>query len=277
MPFLKGTPEESIMKSAIYLKSALVGMVALGVIGLQSCSTDAEMPDVPVDEQLSKADLQTVMQSNQWTGAVDDILAELFQNQSRFSAKFADDSCYQVTYTETGFTVVFGNCVLNHSETVNGTLQVVYGSDTGPASFTATYKDFFVGMAEVNGTRDFTITETGGTGFEFSVQSDMTVSLSDGRTIAESGTRTLQFQLGETLADIRFSLDGSWEISEDGTLYAVSVASPVSGNLSCGYPVSGAMDISKDGLLVRVDFGDGSCDNTVTVIYPNGATENLSL
>lgn len=265
------------MKSVLKIKSVLVGMMALAVFGLQSCSKDAESPEVPEGAQLSQTDLKTVMETDQWTGAVDDILAELFQNGNSAPAKFADDSCYQTTYTETGFTVVFGNCVLNQSETVNGTLEVVYNADPGAASFTATYKGFFVGMAEVNGTRTFTVTESGDNSFEFSVQSDMTVNLPDGRTFSESGTRTLQFQLGETLADISFSIEGSWEISDGETVYTVSVTSPVSGNLSCGYPVSGVMDISKNGLQVSVDFGDGTCNNTVTVIYPNGATEDLSL
>ena len=265
------------MKSVFDLKSALVGVMALAMFGLQSCSKDAERPDVPAEAQLSQTDLKTVMETDQWTGAVDDILAELFQNGSNANAKFADDSCYQATFTETGFTVVFGNCVLNQTEMVNGTLEVVYNTDPGAASFTATFKGFFVGMAEVNGTRTFTVAESGENSFEFSVVSSMTVSLADGRTLTESGTRTLQFQLGETLADISYSISGNWEISDDDTLYTVSVASPVSGNLGCGYPVSGVMDISKNGLEVSVDFGDGTCDNIVTVIYPNGATEDLRL
>lgn len=258
-------------------RCALVYMMALAVFGLQSCSKDAESPEVPVDAQLTQADLKTVMETDQWTGAVDDILAELFQNGNSATAKFADDSCYQAAYTETGFNVVFENCLLNQTDMVNGTLEVVYNGGSGSASFTATYEGFFVGMAEVNGTRTFTVTESAANGFEFSVVSSMTVELADGRTLMETGTRTLQFQLGETLADISFAISGNWEISDDDTLYIITVTSPISGNLSCGYPVSGVMDISKNGLGVSVDFGDGACDNIVTVIYPNGATEDLTL
>jgi hypothetical protein len=263
------------MKNVFNLNVALAGILALALFGLQSCSNDAEQLQIPEEAQLSQTELQTIMETEEWTGAVDDVLTELFQNGNSTSGKFADDSCYQATYTETGFTVVFGNCVLNQTENINGTLEVVYSE--GAASFTATYKGFFVGLAEVNGTRTFTLTESGENGFDFSVQSDMTVILSDGRTIQESGTRTLSFQLGETLADISFSISGSWELSVDETVYAVSVSSPVTGNLSCGYLVSGVMDISKNGLQVSVDFGDGSCDDIVTVIYPNGASEELTL
>lgn len=263
------------MKNVFNLKVALAGILALAVFGLHSCSNDAEGVEIPEEAQLSQTEFQTIMETEQWTGAVDDVLTELFQNGNGTSGKFADDSCYQAAYTETGFTVVFGNCVLNQSENINGTLEVVYSE--GSNSFTATYKGFFVGLAEVNGTRAFTLTESGENGFDFSVQSDMTVNLSDGRTIQESGTRTLSFQLGDTLADISFSISGSWELSVDETVYTVTVSSPVTGNLSCGYLVSGVMDISKNGLLVSVDFGDGSCDDVVTVIYPNGASEELTL
>ncbi|MDX1332465.1 MAG: hypothetical protein R3252_05485 [Robiginitalea sp.] len=264
-------------KNASNLRTALLGILALAVFGLQSCSNDAEQAAIPEEAQLSQTELQTIMETEEWTGAVDDVLTELFQNQTAASGKFADDSCYQASYSETGFTVVFGNCVLNQTENVNGTLEVVYNTDVSAASFTATYKGFFVGQAELNGSRTFTLTESGETGFDFSVQSDMTVRLGDGRTIQESGTRTLSFQFGETLADIRFSITGSWELSVDDTVYLVTVSSPVTGNLGCGYLVSGVMDISKNGLQVSVDFGDGSCDNAVTVIYPNGATEELEL
>lgn len=259
------------------MRIVMAGILALAVFGIQSCSNDAERLEIPREAQLSQTELQTIMETGEWTGAVDEILTDLFQKGNGASGKFADDSCYQASYTETGFTVVFANCVLNQTDNINGTLEVVYNKEAGAAAFTATYKGFFVGLAEVNGTRSFTLTESGETGFDFAVQSDMTVSLSDGRTLQESGTRILSFQLGETLADISFNIRGKWVLSVDETEYAVSVSSPVTGNFSCGYLVSGVMDISKNGLQVRVDFGDGSCDDLVTVIYPNGASEELAL
>lgn len=265
------------MKSVFNPKGALAGMLLMAVVGFQSCSNDAERVEIPREAQLSQTELQTIMETGEWTGAVDDILTDLFQNGNSASGKFADDSCYQASYTETGFTVVFANCVLNQTDNINGTLEVVYNTDAGAASFTATYKGFFVGLAEVSGTRSFTLSESGENGYDFTVQSDMTVRLSDGRILQESGTRTLSIQLGETLADISFSISGNWQVSVDDTIYTVSVTSPVAGNLGCGYLVSGVMDISKNGLQVSVDFGDGTCDDIVTVIYPNGAVEELTL
>ncbi len=258
-------------------KAGVLAALTMGVFGIQSCSNDAERADIPEQARLSGTELQTVMETEQWTGAVDETLAELFQNGNSTAAKFADDSCYEATYSETGFTVVFGNCVLNQSENVNGTLVVTYATDTETPSFTATYSGFFVGEAELNGTRSFTLIAYGAEGFTLRVESEMTVELPDGTFLAESGTKTTTVEFGESLEEIRFSIEGSWEVTFQNTLYTVSVVSPLEGNLACAYLVSGQMDIGKNGLEVRVDFGDGSCDNIATVIYPNGATEELEL
>jgi hypothetical protein len=37
------------------------------------------------------------------------------------------------------------------------------------------------------------------------------------------------------------------------------------------------MVVNKNGLEVTVDFGDGTCDALVTISYPNGATEEVTL
>ena len=37
------------------------------------------------------------------------------------------------------------------------------------------------------------------------------------------------------------------------------------------------MDVSKNGLAMSVDFGDGTCDSEIAVIYPDGYTEQINL
>jgi hypothetical protein len=264
------------MKSQNF-KAVLLAVLTITALGIQGCSNDAERANIPEEARLSGAELQTVMETEQWTGAVDETLAELFQNGNSATAKFADDSCYEATYSESGFTVVFGNCVLNQSENVNGTLVVTYAMDAQTPSFTATYSGFFVGEAALNGTRSFTLLNYGAEGFTLSVESEMTVELPDGSLLAESGTKTTTLEFGDTLEEIRFFIQGSWEVTVQNTVYTASVVSPLEGNLACAYLVSGQMAIGKNGLEVLVDFGDGTCDNTAMVVYPNGATEELEL
>ena len=37
------------------------------------------------------------------------------------------------------------------------------------------------------------------------------------------------------------------------------------------------MELSKNGLEVNVDFGDGTCDDIALLVYPDGTTEEISL
>lgn len=37
------------------------------------------------------------------------------------------------------------------------------------------------------------------------------------------------------------------------------------------------MTVAKNGLSISVDFGDDTCDDIATVIYPNGKVEEISL
>ena len=242
-----------------------------------SCSTDAENREIAEDDQLSVAELQMLMQSDRGTGVADEILIQLYQNGGAFSGKFADEQCYQATYTKTGFKVVFGNCVLKEWDKVSGTLEVSYNKDDQDASFTAFYRGIFVGASELNGTRTFTLNGTGEAGFHFSVVSDMTISLPAGELIRESGFKNTVFRFGDSMAGSLYQITGDWTIATRADTYSVFVESPLTGNLGCPYLTSGLLEISKNGLTVKVDMGDGACDGFITVMYPNGATKQIML
>lgn len=251
----------------------LSGAMALG---LASCSKDADEQEIAEDAKVTEAELQAVFETEQWTGAADNALTELFQGANGASNKTASNECYQAEYTDTGFIAVFGNCVLNGTENVNGTLVVTYGADPENATFTATYDGFYVGNIEVNGTRTFSLgVGTGENSIAFQITSDMTVTMEDGSVISENGTKTLELSFGENLEDVSISLSGSWTLSMDGNTYGVSIESPLTGGFACEYLVSGIMELSKNGLAVSVDLGDGTCDNLAILTYPNGAQEEL--
>lgn len=264
------------MKSINWIKTyAVTGLLAFGLFG---CSTDADEQEIAQDAKLTQTEFQTILETDQWTGAADSAIAELYQNGNTNSGKFLSNDCYEATYTETGFTATFGNCVLNGTENVNGTLVVTYGLDQETASFTASFDGFFVGDIELNGTRTYSM-QVGNSANSFALQvsSDMTVILADGEEISESGTKTVEFTFGETLEDSGFNITGSWTLNIGGNTYSVTVESPLSGNFGCAYLVSGMMELSKNGLMIDADLGDGTCDNIVVITYPNGAKEELTL
>lgn len=265
------------MKHTSIYRILKIFFLSISFLGIYSCSKDADNDLMAANTELSQTELTTILEADQWTGAMDEVILDLFEKNTAVAAKFADESCYEISYTETGFRAVFGNCVLNTTDQVNGILEVTFTSSTDVTSFTATYTDFFVGMIQLNGSRSFTIGQSGDTNLVLAVESDMSVLLEDGTTLSESGIKYLEFQFGASLGETSYTLGGEWTVTRGDTVYIVSASQPLAGNLQCEFLVSGLMDVSKNGLEIGVDFGDGNCDNLVTLTYPNGATEEVAL
>ncbi|MCL6265952.1 hypothetical protein [Flagellimonas myxillae] len=242
----------------------------------QSCSEDAVGTG---DNGLTSAELETILTTDETAGTVDNALTELFANNGATgkSAKGSNE-CYSAEYTDTGFVATFNNCVLNGTDNVNGTVTVTYEAGSGAAAFTATYVDFYVGTLKINGTRTFSISgDAEQNSIAFSVTSDMTVETEDGSEISETGTKTVGFTFGDTLATSTISISGNWEVQAHGNTYAVSTIDDLEGSLGCEYLVAGSMNVAKNGLVITVDFGDGECDDAATLTYPDGTEEEISL
>ncbi len=256
--------------------------ILFGIIGLFLVGCSEEDSSINSnDEELTQSDLKVILETDDVSGVADSVISELYMNNdsSAKSSRSAKSSeCYEASYTDTGFTATFNNCVLNGTENVNGTLTVVYGVGEESASFTAEYNDFYVGNIKINGTRSFILdTNSEENSVAFTVTSDMNVVLADGDIIAENGTKTIALTFGDSLETSIFSIDGNWTLEVDGDTYKVAVGTILEGNLSCGYLTSGQMSVDKNGLMVMVGFGDGSCDDMATITYPNGATDDVSL
>jgi len=250
--------------------------VMVALIGFQSCSEDG-MPGE--GEAISETELQTILTTDRIASATDFAIAELYNgNTAAKTASTAKDDCYSATYTDAGFEATFNNCVLNGTDNINGTVSVVYQEGEGNSSFTATFTDFYVGTIKLNGTRTYQLTanSTDTTG-SYTVTSNMSIELEDGYTITETGTKTLTVNYDEETQSILFSLSGNWTLEIDDNTYAVEILDDLQGDSTCQNMTSGSMVVSKNGLAVTVDFGNGDCDDKATIIYPNGATEEVTL
>ena len=262
------------MKKILQFSKPLIFVLAMGLI-LTSCSEDQENP--MNDPELTQAELRTILETDAVSASADSILADLYANNNSQSGKSLP-GCYEAIYSETGFTVTFFNCVLNGTDNANGTVTVVYGLEPGTASFTATYVDFYVGDVLLNGTRSSTIIgDPNQSSISFSVSSTMTAEFSDGSVISENGSREFTFTFGDSLETSMYSISGSWELQVNDDEYSVDINTTLEGNLSCGYITSGTMVVNKNGLQVTVDFGDGTCDNIATIVYPNGASDDVTI
>jgi len=256
-------------------KICTIAFLGLALGGFYSCSEDS-MP--PEGERLTQAELNTILSIDEIAGIADDAIADLYNGNTAKSPVAKDNECYSAEYLESGFVATFNNCVLNGTDDINGTVTVSYATGEGSATFTATYEDFYVGTTQINGTRTYALASGSdeNTG-SFTVTSDMSVVFEDGGTISESGSKTLTIGYNETDQVLTMGISGEWTVETDEHTYAVKTIEDLEWNSSCAYLTKGSMLVSKSGLEVTVDFGDGSCDDKATLIYPNGATEVLTL
>ena len=241
-----------------------------------SCSKDKDMTTEEVS--LTQTELNAIFTTDDIAGVADTALGELFSRNTMTGKTEKSNDCYSAEYTDTGFTATFNNCILSGMENVRGTVSVVYDVNSESGSFTATYTDFYVGNIKINGTRSISIEgNTEENSFSLNATSSMTIILEHGTEISENGSKTFSFNLGDDLETSTYTIEGIWSLKVDENRYQISVTEPLAGNLSCSYLTSGNMSIAKNGLLIDVAMGDGTCDNIATVIYPNGTTEEIEL
>ncbi|MBM1107114.1 hypothetical protein JQC67_13255 [Aurantibacter crassamenti] len=258
------------MKAMFIRKSLLI----LGAITIFVSCSDDDKNVVVEEQQLNKTDVKTILETDSYTKSFDNIISEVYINNGS-SGK--NTECYVSEYSETGFTIEFDNCTINGTENVTGTLSAVYTSTENEIAYTVTWNDFSFGGTLIDGTRSYTINSDGEESIGFSATSNIEVTLADGSIIKETGTKEITFTFGSSLETSIYTLSGEWNVVADGHTYIVNVDDVVEGNLSCAYLNKGTMSVSKSGLIVDVDFGDGECDDIAKVIYPNGDEKEISL
>ncbi|MFI8605214.1 hypothetical protein ACIGCP_12170 [Cellulophaga baltica] len=264
------------MKKLNQLKLSTFLLVALFGLALTSCSTDNANSEAI---EISEFEVQKVLAIDDYTGIVDNAITEAFLGKNGTGKRFSsqkDTECYSTTYTDAGFTMIFNNCIYNETDNVSGTLNATYSIGETNTTFTATYSNFYIGTIQLNGTRTFTIGNAANENeINFSVTSDMVITLEDGEIITEAGTKTAGIIFAED--NIVIAVTGTWALVENGDTYRVTVTENLTKLLDCEYFSDGQFTLSKNGIEVIIDLGDGTCDNKANIIYPNGVTEEVTL
>ncbi len=258
------------------IKTYLFGALMLVVF---SCSKDNEGDQLNTNLKVDAAEVKTVLQTDDYTSAVDAVLTEAFMNgQTGKSTQKTD--CYVADFSETGYTLTFNGCSIEEGgEVLNGTIVVTYKIGAESSAFTASYTDLAVGQITVNGTRSFTVTNNPNQqNVAFSIISDMNVELADGTTISESGEKDFMVVFDETnIFNSALTLTGNWTVIANGNTYVLTTTSPLKLTFNCEYIGQGSLDLNKNGLAVSFDFGDGTCDAIALMTYPNGVTQEVDL
>lgn len=244
-------------------------------LSIFGCSEDLQDLDNK-DAQLTSTEVKTVLEANELSNLTDGLLTDIFSgNQSGKMAKMPD--CHQTETLDATTTITFTNCIVDGSEPINGTITANYSIGEESTTISVTYTTFSVGAIAISGTKTFTFA-TGGEqqGFVFTVESDMQVVLGDGKVVSEKGTKIIGFVF-DSLEQQTITLDGVWTVTSDGNTYTAFIDKQLNKVLPCEFTGEGLLRLSKNGLSVSVDFGDGTCDDLASVIYPDGTAEQITL
>lgn len=242
-----------------------------------NCSKDDSNPLVE-QQQVSSTEVKTILETDDLSSATDKVVTDLFQNgQSAKSSRLVD--CYIAEFTDTGFSVTFDNCSVEGSENITGSLSVSYKEGEESTSFIATYTNLSIGDYTINGTRSFTMNSSSGNeNVSFTIVSDMTIELKDGSLIEEMGSKTFAIVFdSENFENSALTIDGDWTVKANGNTYSVNITTPLEITFGCEYAGKGVMVLNKNGLIVDVDLGNGTCDDLATLTYPDGTKEEITL
>jgi len=176
------------------------------------------------------------------------------------------------------------SCLCNDNKTRSGKIII---SSTGRyrnegSVITITPDNYFVNNNQILGTRIVTNTGNNSLGQPtFSVQVNGTIILANNEgTITWNATRTRTWTEGyNTLifADDVYSISGSGSGTKvNGQTWTSLITTPLVHKRLCHQIVSGVLQVTPSNKPIRtIDFGQGSCDNSLTVLI-NGNTYTVT-
>lgn len=164
-----------------------------------------------------------------------------------------------------------GECEGPNGRIRTGTLLVDRSLDLENSTFTVstTFQDFYVNGRKIEGTRTLVYSSDDNQVITVNITlSGGKVTLEDGSVITREGnfTRSIDRESGE------ISMSGSASgVNRFGTSYTAEITTPMVFKKACAgegvfMAAKGTKVISREGKPeVQIDFGDGSCDKTVTL------------
>jgi hypothetical protein len=186
----------------------------------------------------------------------------------------------------------FGNGVTFKSDTIEITRsgKIIITRTANETGFTevTTFDNYVVNGALISGTKTRVNTFNPTTNIGTS-----TTSVASGKIVFADGTkatctsdkvRTTQITLDEngipSLGSIVTEVNTSVIASDGAVIYTHQSATPLIENIVCRgrhAPVSGVIETTYRENNVSIDFGDGSCENTIATITLNGVTTTKTI
>lgn len=251
-----------------------------------------------------KADAE--LQSNDTSASADDALAEsLYDNATNIAneayergadgLKSSDrgyflSGCATVTLDTTSLpyelTIDFGdeNCLCQDGRYRRGKILVTFnGGYWWPGTvITYGFDDYFVDDNQLDGTKVVTNMGFVDGVFTWNIEVLGIINFANGGTLTWNASKQRMWVSGidtpfQPLDDV-FHITGTSEgIRPSGETWTRVIVDPLQVKIGCRWIVAGTMEIAPQGLPTRyVDWGDGECDNIMTVTV-NGVTYTILL
>lgn len=198
--------------------------------------------------------------------------------------RVAGSGCATVTWNQEAKTVTldFGDgCVGVYGRERSGKIIITYGGEFGDhlANRVITFDNYFVNNKQITGSielRDFN-TDANGDLTATRKRIDLAVHFPDGNTFTSNGSTTVTWIEGsgdnDRTNDV-YSVTGSYTgVSTRGRTVSHTILEPIIVSFACyadgGFArIGGKAELRISGARERVrtiDFGDGTCDDTITV------------
>ncbi|MGN6604866.1 MAG: hypothetical protein ACTHK8_20590 [Ginsengibacter sp.] len=218
----------------------------------------------------------------------------IYRTTGDASSKFVDSvaRCFTVTVDPTTLhvfpktvTIDFGDgCLGKDGKLRKGKIITTY---TGPmlqpgSKATTTFENYNVDSFQVEGTHTVTNTSnSNGFSWKVEIAGGKITNTLNGKWHKWDGERIHQ-QVGGSdtpfnLLDDVFQVTGSGSGSNsNGISWTSNITDPLIWRFTCRYITQGKIEITRNNNMGVVDFGDGTCDNKVTITV-NGISYNISL
>lgn len=277
------------MKRSIKFLSAL----ALVLFIVTACQEESENPNQLSDVDIAQAENEAIAEST--FEDIDDIAYEsllLFESGGRIAD--GEDSpiyCATKTHDKENKTIVidYGDgCVGRHGRERSGKIVITYTDRkfVPGAVHTMTFEDFYVDGKKVEGTRTRTnISASEEDYLRFRIE------LTEGKITWEDGTfatreatwETTRIRTPNPINDERIRTGNASGVNREGIGYTVTITKAIVWKRAClpvkriMIPVEGTkVKTFDDGSTITMDYGDGTCDNLVT-ITKDGVSETKEL
>ena len=267
-------------------------LTIMGMLIFASCSNNDGLDDAETD--LSTDDVEAVVLADDITSDIDNILED-DDNDFNLLGKGVDQSkssiadCVVRTVEENPnentitITLDFGDgCVGKRGREFKGKIIIVYErTDTG-YSKSVTFESFSIDGNVLEGSKSVVKVKENENGNKEATHTvDLTLTLSTGEVVSLEGTRTREKIEGDDTilrGDDVYLISGNWKfVNKNGVEFSGTIIEKLRREYACKYIVSGVTEISKNGNVYTLDFGDGSCDNKATLTNADGESIEISL